>query len=184
MSREFIIDALSVERNHLLVRVGVVGGPSERKLPPRDLQQVSLAPLHSVTLVNIRHASARLNLHTFSRSILDGSRFSATLNASASSGAYSLTEVCRLHFSDLRICWCCEQSGNQEWIFQTWEWNANASWWSWRWSRAKSCWFCNHVWRNLKKKIVGLHVGLCFWFLLSPKTCMPLCVFSFELLKM
>ncbi|CAG12959.1 unnamed protein product, partial [Tetraodon nigroviridis] len=36
---QFIIDALSVERNHVLVRVGVVGGPSERRLPPRDLQQ-------------------------------------------------------------------------------------------------------------------------------------------------
>lgn len=35
-----------------------------------------------------------------------------------------------------------------------------------------------------KKKILGFHVGLCFWFLLSPKTCMPLCVSSFELLKM
>lgn len=45
--REFIVDALSVERNHILVRVGVVGGPSERKLPPRDLQQVSVAPLYS-----------------------------------------------------------------------------------------------------------------------------------------
>lgn len=43
--REFIIDSLSVERNHVLVRVGVVGGPSERKLPPRDLQQVSFALL-------------------------------------------------------------------------------------------------------------------------------------------
>ncbi|XP_068198056.1 protein broad-minded isoform X2 [Antennarius striatus] len=36
---EFIIDALSVERNHFLVRVSVVGGPSERKLPPRVLQE-------------------------------------------------------------------------------------------------------------------------------------------------
>lgn len=44
--REFIVDALSVERNHILVRVGVVGGPSERKLPPRDLQQVSAALLY------------------------------------------------------------------------------------------------------------------------------------------
>ncbi|XP_034555968.1 protein broad-minded isoform X2 [Notolabrus celidotus] len=35
----FIIDNLSVERNHVLVRVGVVGGPSERKLPPRALQE-------------------------------------------------------------------------------------------------------------------------------------------------
>ncbi|XP_031717290.1 protein broad-minded isoform X3 [Anarrhichthys ocellatus] len=37
--RELIIDNLSVERNHVLVRVGVVGGPSERKLPPRSLQE-------------------------------------------------------------------------------------------------------------------------------------------------
>ncbi|XP_005461430.1 protein broad-minded isoform X1 [Oreochromis niloticus] len=34
-----IIDSLSVERNHVLVRVSVVGGPSERRLPPRDLQE-------------------------------------------------------------------------------------------------------------------------------------------------
>lgn len=59
LPREFIIDALSVERNHFLVRVGVVGGPSERKLPPRDLQQVSFALLHSVTLVNVRQTFAR-----------------------------------------------------------------------------------------------------------------------------
>ncbi|XP_044024857.1 protein broad-minded isoform X2 [Siniperca chuatsi] len=36
---EFIIDSLSVERSHVLVRVNVVGGPSERKLPPRALQE-------------------------------------------------------------------------------------------------------------------------------------------------
>ncbi|KAM8725656.1 protein broad-minded isoform 4-T4 [Acanthopagrus schlegelii] len=36
---EFIIDGLSVERNHVLVRVSVVGGPSERTLPPRALQE-------------------------------------------------------------------------------------------------------------------------------------------------
>ncbi|XP_068564606.1 protein broad-minded isoform X2 [Cebidichthys violaceus] len=36
---ELIIDSLSVERTHVLVRVGVVGGPSERKLPPRALQE-------------------------------------------------------------------------------------------------------------------------------------------------
>uniref|UniRef100_A0A3P8UNG1 TBC1 domain family, member 32 n=1 Tax=Cynoglossus semilaevis TaxID=244447 RepID=A0A3P8UNG1_CYNSE len=34
-----IIDGLSVERNHVLVRVCTVGGPSERRLPPRALQQ-------------------------------------------------------------------------------------------------------------------------------------------------
>ncbi|XP_029318719.1 LOW QUALITY PROTEIN: protein broad-minded [Cottoperca gobio] len=36
---EFIIDNVSVERNHVLVRVSAVGGPSERKLPPRALQE-------------------------------------------------------------------------------------------------------------------------------------------------
>ncbi|XP_076873991.1 protein broad-minded isoform X2 [Brachyhypopomus gauderio] len=36
---EFIIDGLSVERNHLLVRMNVTGGPSERNLPPRALQK-------------------------------------------------------------------------------------------------------------------------------------------------
>ncbi|KAJ8396241.1 hypothetical protein AAFF_G00021080 [Aldrovandia affinis] len=36
---EFIVDGLSVERNHVLVRISVVGGPSERRLPPRGLQK-------------------------------------------------------------------------------------------------------------------------------------------------
>lgn len=48
--REFIIDSLSVERNHVLVRVSVVGGASERKLPPRTLQEVSCTLLFIVTL--------------------------------------------------------------------------------------------------------------------------------------
>uniref|UniRef100_A0AAX7U2X2 Protein broad-minded n=1 Tax=Astatotilapia calliptera TaxID=8154 RepID=A0AAX7U2X2_ASTCA len=40
INQTIIIDSLSVERNHVLVRVSVVGGPSERRLPPRDLQEV------------------------------------------------------------------------------------------------------------------------------------------------
>ncbi|TSP57610.1 Protein broad-minded [Bagarius yarrelli] len=36
---EFIIDGLSVDRNHLLVRINVIGGPSERRLPSRALQK-------------------------------------------------------------------------------------------------------------------------------------------------
>lgn len=48
--RTIIIDSLSVERNHVLVRVSVVGGPSERRLPPRDLQEVSF-PLNCMELV-------------------------------------------------------------------------------------------------------------------------------------
>ncbi|XP_012998946.1 protein broad-minded isoform X2 [Cavia porcellus] len=37
--RGFIIDGLSVERNHILVRMNVIGGPSERILPPRTLEE-------------------------------------------------------------------------------------------------------------------------------------------------
>uniref|UniRef100_A0A6I8NMV1 Protein broad-minded n=1 Tax=Ornithorhynchus anatinus TaxID=9258 RepID=A0A6I8NMV1_ORNAN len=35
----FIIDGLSVERNHVLVRINLIGGPLERILPPRLLQK-------------------------------------------------------------------------------------------------------------------------------------------------
>ncbi|KAM9000898.1 protein broad-minded isoform X4 [Sarcophilus harrisii] len=37
--RDFIIDGLSVERNHVLVRILLIGGPLERILPPRALQK-------------------------------------------------------------------------------------------------------------------------------------------------
>lgn len=33
-----------MERNHILVRICAVGGPSERRLPPRGLQKVSASP--------------------------------------------------------------------------------------------------------------------------------------------
>ncbi|XP_075410730.1 protein broad-minded isoform X2 [Tenrec ecaudatus] len=39
--RDFIIDALSVERNHILVRIHLIGGPLERILPPRTLEKGS-----------------------------------------------------------------------------------------------------------------------------------------------
>ncbi|XP_074043569.1 protein broad-minded isoform X3 [Macrotis lagotis] len=37
--RDFIIDGLSVERNHVLVRINLIGGPLERILPPRAIQK-------------------------------------------------------------------------------------------------------------------------------------------------
>ncbi|XP_022359417.1 protein broad-minded [Enhydra lutris kenyoni] len=37
--RNFIIDGLSVERNHVLVRINFIGGPMERILPPRVLEK-------------------------------------------------------------------------------------------------------------------------------------------------
>ncbi|XP_006879052.1 PREDICTED: protein broad-minded [Elephantulus edwardii] len=37
--RDFIIDGLSVERNHVLVRINLTGGPLERILPPRVLDK-------------------------------------------------------------------------------------------------------------------------------------------------
>ncbi|KAJ8009026.1 hypothetical protein DPEC_G00084570 [Dallia pectoralis] len=39
--RDCIIDGLSVERNHILVRMSAIGGPCERRLPPRTLQKGS-----------------------------------------------------------------------------------------------------------------------------------------------
>ncbi|XP_068433515.1 protein broad-minded isoform X2 [Clinocottus analis] len=74
---ELIIDNLSVERNHVLVRVSLVGGPSERKLPPRALQEgeepypwpmFSSYPLpHCYTLDSpkILHNSQDLEISTF-----------------------------------------------------------------------------------------------------------------------
>ncbi|KAJ8303233.1 hypothetical protein KUTeg_019629 [Tegillarca granosa] len=38
-AEDIIIDMLSVERNHILVRSYLIGGPSERILPPRHLNQ-------------------------------------------------------------------------------------------------------------------------------------------------
>lgn len=40
--RDFIIDALSVERNHVLVRINLIGGPQERILPSRVLDEVRI----------------------------------------------------------------------------------------------------------------------------------------------
>ncbi|EGV92771.1 Uncharacterized protein C6orf170-like [Cricetulus griseus] len=40
--RDFIIDGLSVERNHVLVRINLIGGPLERILPPRMLEKICL----------------------------------------------------------------------------------------------------------------------------------------------
>ncbi|XP_072017190.1 protein broad-minded-like [Amphiura filiformis] len=40
----FIVDMLSIERNHILVRSYVIGGPSERRLPCRDLEKASDDP--------------------------------------------------------------------------------------------------------------------------------------------
>ncbi|XP_009323956.1 PREDICTED: protein broad-minded [Pygoscelis adeliae] len=39
--RDFIIDGLSVERNHVLVRINLIGGPQERILPLRVLDEGS-----------------------------------------------------------------------------------------------------------------------------------------------
>lgn len=41
-SRDIIIDGLSVERNHVLVRVYLIGGPQERILPQRVLDKVRI----------------------------------------------------------------------------------------------------------------------------------------------
>lgn len=40
-SSNFVIDALSMARNNILVRTYFVGGPNERNLPPESLSNVS-----------------------------------------------------------------------------------------------------------------------------------------------
>ncbi|XP_032398929.1 protein broad-minded isoform X1 [Etheostoma spectabile] len=80
---EFIIDNLSVERNHVLVRVSVVGGPSERRLPPRALQEgedpypwpmfssYPLPPCYSPDPPKIHHNSLDSEISTFLASSKD-----------------------------------------------------------------------------------------------------------------
>lgn len=43
---EIILDMLSLERNHILVRSYLIGGPSERTLPPRSIDEVSCLNLY------------------------------------------------------------------------------------------------------------------------------------------
>ncbi|XP_034755563.1 protein broad-minded isoform X2 [Etheostoma cragini] len=80
---EVIIDNLSVERNHVLVRVSVVGGPSERRLPPRALQEgedpypwpmfssYPLPPCYSLDPPKIHHNSLDSEIITFLTSSKD-----------------------------------------------------------------------------------------------------------------
>ena len=42
-SKEIIVDMLSVERNNILVRTYLIGGPSERILPKRQIKLVSFS---------------------------------------------------------------------------------------------------------------------------------------------
>lgn len=53
-SRDFIVDSLSVERNHVLVRINLIGGPQERILPLRTLDKVIivLTIFISLTLID------------------------------------------------------------------------------------------------------------------------------------
>lgn len=46
---EIVIDMLSVERNYLLVKSHLIGGPNERNIPPRTLAQVWHPLLHQLT---------------------------------------------------------------------------------------------------------------------------------------
>ena len=39
-SEDFIIDMCSVERNHILVKTYLIGGPSERIIPGKTLTEV------------------------------------------------------------------------------------------------------------------------------------------------
>nr|XP_033504941.1 protein broad-minded isoform X2 [Epinephelus lanceolatus] len=80
---KFIVDSVSVERNHVLVRISVVGGPSERKLPPRALQEgeepypwpmfssYPLPPCYTLGPAKIHHSSQDSNISSFLASSKD-----------------------------------------------------------------------------------------------------------------
>uniref|UniRef100_A0A4W4ES49 Protein broad-minded n=1 Tax=Electrophorus electricus TaxID=8005 RepID=A0A4W4ES49_ELEEL len=81
--RGFIIDGLSVERHHLLVRMSVTGGPSERSLPPRSLQKVTAPLLHSqLPAVSQQH------------SVKHGVEHGVTHLFSSATALHTSTEVC------------------------------------------------------------------------------------------
>lgn len=48
-----VIDALTVERNHILARALMVGGPSERVLPAQTLSSVGILAMSSFVLKSI-----------------------------------------------------------------------------------------------------------------------------------
>ncbi|KAL7389046.1 hypothetical protein ABVT39_025382 [Epinephelus coioides] len=80
---KFIVDSVSVERNHVLVRISVVGGPSERKLPPRALQEgeepypwpmfssYPLPPCYTLGPAKIHHSSQDSDISSFLASSKD-----------------------------------------------------------------------------------------------------------------
>ena len=41
-SEVVVLDALTMERNHIIARAMVTGGPTERNLPPQVLPNVSI----------------------------------------------------------------------------------------------------------------------------------------------
>ena len=51
----FMIAACSVERNQILVRTYLVGGPTERVLPARDLVEVSTTRVDFVAIAKLKH---------------------------------------------------------------------------------------------------------------------------------
>ena len=52
-SSDLILDMLSVERNYILVRAYVVGGPSERIIPPRCLLEVRRLFIYLQTCIKL-----------------------------------------------------------------------------------------------------------------------------------
>ena len=53
-SKEIIVDMLSVERNNILVRTYLIGGPSERILPKRQIKLVSFSQPSLVDPSNLK----------------------------------------------------------------------------------------------------------------------------------
>ncbi|MEQ2284331.1 hypothetical protein AMECASPLE_020467 [Ameca splendens] len=93
-----IIDSLSVERNHVLVRVNVVGGPSERRLPSRALEEGEHPYSWMMFLSHPPPPCYVLNLQDFQNNSQDCEISSFLASWKEPKSEESWLEICRRHF--------------------------------------------------------------------------------------
>ncbi|XP_047244018.1 protein broad-minded isoform X4 [Girardinichthys multiradiatus] len=93
-----IIDSLSVERNHMLVRVNVVGGPSERRLPSRALEEGEHPYSWTMFLSHPPPPCYVLNLQDFQNDSQDCEISSFLAPWKEPKSEESWLEFCRRHF--------------------------------------------------------------------------------------
>ena len=63
LSREYIIDPCSIERNRILVATTYIGGPNERVLPPHYLLEASTCNYNTRACDLSIHVHVHLHVH-------------------------------------------------------------------------------------------------------------------------